>query len=294
MIFHQPVLLDEVVRSLVTDREGIYIDGTLGGAGHTKSILKALGREGRLLGIDRDSEALEKAKSELREFTRVSFLHGTYDDLERAMEFLGTDKVDGLLLDLGLSSLQLDQPSRGFSFRQEGALDMRFDPTEGITAAEVIADRSENELERIFREYGEEPFARRIARRIVEARRNDAIETTLELASLVAREVPRRSQRIHPATKIFQALRIFVNQELERLERFLGKAPQCLRPGGRLVVLSYHSLEDRRVKQAMVQWGREGVMKRITKKAIRPGLEEIEKNPRSRSVRMRVGERMGE
>lgn len=297
---HRAVLVDEVVRHLLSRPEGVYIDGTVGAGGHAEAILKKLGEKGRLLGIDRDEEILNLAEKRLEPFReRILFHHGSYEDLEQACDLLGTRQVDGILLDLGISSFQVDSAGRGFSFAKEADLDMRMDRSDSmadaVTAGEIVQKSSERELEKILRELGEEPFARKIAGAIVEERRLRPIETTTALAALVAKTVPRRAwpRRIHPATRTFQALRIAVNRELDRLTAFLENVPAHLAPGGRLVILSYHSLEDRIVKQSFVRREREGIFKRLTKKPIRAGEAEIAENPRARSVRMRAVEKMG-
>ncbi len=293
-VTHVPVLVGPVVHHLVRREEGIYIDGTVGGGGHSEAILHQLGPRGKVAGLDRDSDALVVARERLREFgDRVLLLHTSYEDLEGACHALGVSQVDGILVDLGLSSLQLDRPERGFSFLHEGRLDMRMDATTGGTVEELLARAKEETLKRILREYGEEPFAGRIARAIALRRRERPLHTTTDLARLVLETIPRRAwpRKIHPATRTFQALRIAVNAEIERLENFLGKVPDFLRPGGRFVVLSYHSLEDRLAKLAGIRWERAGVMKRVTKKPMSAGEEEIRQNPRSRSAKLRVMER---
>lgn len=293
-VLHRPVLVNEVVRHLVIRGEGTYIDGTLGCGGHAGAILKSLQGKGRLLGIDRDEEALSVARQRLSDFGgRCLFLHGSYEDLGAACDLLGTREVDGILLDLGISSLQVDSAERGFSFSKEALLDMRMNQQERTTAADLIRQGSERDLERILKEYGEEPFASRIARAIVQRRREKTITTTTELADLVARTIPRKAwpRRIHPATRTFQALRIQVNRELEKLNHFLTKAPHFLAPGGRLTILSYHSLEDRMVKISFLQGEREGVLKRVAKKPTFSSEEECLENPRARSARLRVAEK---
>lgn len=292
---HRPVLAEEIVGLLVTDPDGIYIDGTVGGGGHAETILRRLasmGGKGRLIGMDRDSQILDLARRRLEGFGAL-FLHGTFENLDRALDLLGVDRVSGLLLDLGVSSLQLDEASRGFSFSKEAPLDMRMNGEDEITAADIIAESSPRELTRILTDYGEEPFAHRIVRNIVEARRRKSIETTTELAQIVWRSVPPsvRHRRIHPATRTFQALRIAVNGEIDRLERFLQTAPSRLSSGGRLAVISYHSLEDRLVKHAFHQGEREGICRRLTKKPVRPSDNEVHDNPRARSARLRVVEK---
>lgn len=297
---HRPVLVDEVVRHLQVKSDGYYIDGTVGAGGHLEAILRSGGASGqagfdvpaKFLAIDCDAHILEAAKRRLQE-RGVGFLHGIYDDLETAVGTLGVAEVDGILLDLGVSSLQFDDASRGFSFMKEAPLDMRMDIAGDETAADLIAESTAEELFRILRTYGEEPFAGRISRSIVESRRRRRISTTTQLAEIVARAIPRKAwpRRIHPATRTFQALRIAVNRELEHLERFLQKVPRFLKREGRVAVIAYHSLEDRLVKRSFQQGEREGVLKRVTKKPIVPTEEEIFENPRARSAKLRVAER---
>lgn len=292
---HVPVLKEEVVRILLTRPEGTYIDGTLGTGGHTEALLKGLGEGGRVLGIDRDREALEVARERLASFgPRCLFLHGSFEDLSLAGHLLGAREVDGILLDLGVSSLHLDDPRRGFSFQKEGMLDMRMDSSSDQTASELVRRTSKEGLITILKKFGEEPFAPRIAMAICEARQKGSIETTTELARIVAAAIPRRAwpRRIHPATRTFQALRIAVNDELNRLEIFLDRAPHFLKPGGRLVVISYHSLEDRLVKRSFLRWEKEGVLRRLGKKPIVAQEEEIRQNPRSRSAKLRAAEKI--
>ncbi len=289
---HVPVMVNEVMDALVTRPDGVYIDGTLGAGGHAEALLQRLGNAGRLLGIDRDRQALDMARTRLASWDRrVLFLHGSYEDLEKACQSLEVEQADGILVDLGLSSLQMDSAERGFSFREEGPLDMRMDTEASVTAAELLGCMSEAKLAEIFRVWGEERFAKRIAREVVRRRRLSPIETTRDFASLVEHIVPRGGQRIHPATRVFQALRIAVNRELERLGVFLAKAPNRLAPGGRLVVLSYHSLEDRLVKRCFQEREKAGGFRRLTKKPLIPTPEEVSRNPRSRSAKLRVLER---
>ncbi|RLE39097.1 16S rRNA (cytosine(1402)-N(4))-methyltransferase, partial [Candidatus Acetothermia bacterium] len=245
---HRPVMRTEAVRFLAPDRGRIYVDGTVGLGGHAAAILAA-GPEVRLIGIDRDPQALRYAAARLAQFgDRVRLVHGNYRDLAEILSNLGIETIDGFLLDLGLSSLQLDAPERGFSFRADGPLDMRMDPTQGRSAADLVNAASVEELARILRDYGEERFAGRIARAIVAAR---PIETTGALAEVVRRAIPRRfhERRIDPATRTFQALRIAVNDELRNLQDGLTAGFAALRPGGVIVVISFHSLEDRIVKR---------------------------------------------
>lgn len=288
-------MVDEVVDYLVTDPEGTYIDGTLGAGGHAEAILQRLRGKGRLVGIDRDEEALQIARKRLAVFgERVRFFHGGYDDFKKTDSLFGNSQIRGVFLDLGISSLQVDQEERGFSFLKEGPLDMRMNATDGMTAADLLKRVSEKELEKILREYGEERFSGRIAREVVRVRKASSIQTTRQLADLVARVVPggRAGKRIHPATRTFQALRIAVNQELRHLDHFLNAAPGRLVPGGRLVMIAYHSLEDRPVKQTFVGLEKTGGFRRVTKKPIVPSDEEMRRNPRSRSAKLRVLERI--
>lgn len=275
----------------MTKPDGVYVDGTLGAGGHAEAILGRLGPAGRLIGVDRDSEILEIARSRLGADNRVLLHHGSFDEWEDEDGI--AESIDGILLDLGVSSLQLDRAERGFSFSKTAPLDMRMDPWQGDSAADFVAEASEKELEKILKEYGEEPFAKRIARTIVLMRRTRPIKTTTALADVVSSAIPRGAwpRRIHPATRTFQALRIAVNGEMKRLENFLRDIPGRLNPGGRVAVISYHSLEDRRVKQAFVAAEKAGVLKRLTKKPVIPSEEEILENPRSRSAKLRVAER---
>ena len=287
-------MVEEVVRALVTRAEELLIDGTVGAGGHAEALLSR--GSAKLVGIDRDEAVLKIATKRLEVFhEKFISLHGSYENLERACALLGSPSVDGVLLDLGLSSFQMDSAERGFSFSREAALDMRMDANDSVTAADLLQRSSQKELEKIFRDYGEESFASRIAATVVEERRrHHQLETTTEFANLVSRVIPRKAwpRRIHPATRVFQGLRIAVNHELERLDKFLEKIPSFLSPGGRVAILSYHSLEDRRVKTAFRSLEDRGVMKRLTKKPLRPTEEEIEKNPRARSAKLRVAEKL--
>ena len=303
---HVPVLLSAVLEGL-RPRSGMsFIDATLGAGGHAVALLEASAPDGRLLGFDRDAAALEVARRRLARFgDRVRVVHASYAQIGRLAPAHGFEAVDGILFDLGLSSLQLDDPARGFSFRFDAPLDMRFDPRHGITAAELVNELPEERLAALLREYGEERHARRIARAIVAAR---PVRTTGRLAEVVARAVPRaRHERIHPATRTFQALRIAVNEELEALERALPQAVELLRPGGRLAVISFHSLEDRIVKRFMRREAQDCLcppeqlvctcehvarLRVITRKPIMATEEEIAANPRARSARLRLAERV--
>lgn len=289
---HRPVLVREVLDLLIMNPDGVYVDGTVGAGGHSAAILEKLKPEGRLVGIDRDAEILEAARGRLEPDPRVVLHHGTFEDVDAFVE----ERADGILLDLGVSSLQLDRGERGFSFSKDAPLDMRMSGEGEEDAAELLARVSEKDLERILREYGEERFARRIAKEVIHVRRRQKIETTKELAELVSRAIPRGAwpRRIHPATRTFQALRIAVNDEMERLDRFLGSVPEVLKAGGRVAVISYHSLEDRKVKQAFVEGEKRGILKRVTKKPVIASEEEIRMNPRSRSAKLRVAEKTAE
>jgi len=308
---HRSVLLDEVLAHLEPHPGGRYVDGTLGGAGHSRAILERSAPDGRLIGIDRDPDALAAARAELAGFgDRVVTVHGCFGDIETILGGLGVAQVDGILLDLGVSSPQLDRPERGFSFTRAGPLDMRMDPTRGPTALDLLRDLPVEDLAEILRDFGEERYARKIARLIKEAVRADRLGTTLDLAQLCAGAIPmaeQRKSRIHPATRTFQALRIAVNRELDELDRFLAVFPSLLAPGGRCVVISFHSLEDRLVKQRFrdLAWTSslpprfaaeagervEAVCVPVTRKAVFAADAETEANPRARSARLRACER---
>lgn len=299
---HVPVLLQTVVSLLQVRSGGVYIDGTVGGGGHAAAVLAASASDGRLLGLDRDPAALDVARERLAPWgDRAVLRRGSFADLLCLAE--GFIPADGVLLDLGLSSLQLADPTRGFSFAQDGPLDMRFDPSEGPTAADLVNTLSVRELTDLLYRYGEEKQARRIAEAIVAAR---PIHRTAELVSLIERTVGRR-ERIHPATRTFQALRIAVNRELEALEAALPQALEVLRPGGRLVVISFHSLEDRIVKQFLHREARDCIcppeipvcvcghraqVRVLTPKPVRPDAAEVAANPRARSARLRAAEKI--
>ena len=304
------MLAEEVLKYLEPHRGGTYLDGTLGGGGHARLVLEATAPDGILVGLDRDATALAAAQANLAGFgDRVILRQGNFAEMDVHLDSLAIDKLDGILLDLGVSSHQLDTPQRGFSFREEGPLDMRMNPAEGISAATVIAEADTGELKRIFREYGEERWAGRIAREIVSSRDRQPILTTLQLADLVCRSVPggRAPQRIHPATRVFQALRIHVNGELDSLQAGLDAAWQRLKAGGRLVVISFHSLEDRIVKQAfrslatgcicpprlaVCACGQTPAVRVLTRRSVRAGEEEIKRNPRARSAVLRAMEKL--
>jgi 16S rRNA (cytosine1402-N4)-methyltransferase len=307
---HASVLPTEVLEHLAPRNDGVYVDGTLGGAGHAAALLERA-PTASLIGIDRDPSALAAAGARLGTFgDRVRLVHADYVDIPRVLQELGVAKVDGILLDLGVSSPQLDQAERGFSFTKAGPLDMRMDPTRGQTALELLHDLEEAELAGVISDLGEERYAKRIARLIKEALREDRIANTVQLAAVIAQGIPvveQRKSKIHPATRTFQALRIAVNAELDQLERFLAVFPDLLAVGGRCAIISFHSLEDRLVKNRFrdLAWTSslppalaaaegersEAVCELITRKGIVASDEEIERNPRARSARLRVCER---
>jgi 16S rRNA (cytosine1402-N4)-methyltransferase len=282
---HVSVLLAETLELLAVRPGGLYVDGTVGLGGHAEAVLRASAPDGRLVGLDRDGETLERARARLAPFgERVRLEQGDYREIP---ERLAGEEADGILLDLGISSAQLDDAERGFSFQVEGPLDMRMDRSAGTTAADVVNRTRERELADLIYEYGEEPAARRIARAIVFARARQAIATTRELADLVCRAAPRsRRPGLHPATRTFQALRIRVNRELDGLGEALERAASCLKPGGRLAVIAFHSLEDRAAKGAFRALSTRG-FRLLTRKPVRPTETEVRANPRARSARLR-------
>lgn len=304
--YHVPVLCQAVVEGLITDPKGCYVDGTIGGGGHAAALLDALAPVGRVIGIDRDPEALAAVQHRLVDAIaagRLQLVLGNFADLEAILDRLGVAQIDGLLLDLGVSSHQLDERRRGFSFQAEGPLDMRMDlASPGPTAAQLLERWSEFELAEVLQRLGEEPGARKLARAICRAR---PLKTTVELAEVVRREVPAR-EATKTLARVFQALRIAVNDELQALEQVLEVATRRVRPGGRLAVLSYHSLEDRRVKRFLRYGNLKGAPVRdfygrlvapwrpLTRRAIRPSAEEVAANARARSARLRLAERIVE
>ena len=286
---HVPVLLREALEFLNVRPDGLYIDATLGAGGHAEAILKVLER-GKLLGLDRDPAALAIARGRLQAFgEKLIVQQGNFAEIDVLHAASGLPPADGMLADLGLSSMQLEDATRGFSFSLPGPLDMRMDPTTEKTAEAIVNYSSERDLANLIFKLGEERHSRRIARAIVKAR---PIRTTTELAQVVTRAIPSRAglHQIHPATRTFLALRLAVNQELENLEAFLAKALSVLAPQGRLVILSFHSLEDRLVKRAFQAWQREGKVRVLTRKVLRLSEEEIRANPRSRSAKLRAAE----
>jgi len=294
---HVPVLLQIAIRMLNVRRGSVVVDATLGNAGHASEIARRLGPEGKLIGFDRDPQAMELAKQRLdalREELGAEMPRVVLHDVEfsQAGEMLAGDKVDGLLADFGVSSMQFDQAHRGFSFQAEGNLDMRMNPREGVTAEQVVNQAGENELADLIYEFGEERRSRRIARAIVRAR---PVTTTVQLARVVAGALgAMKGERIHPATRTFQALRIYVNAELSEIDALLRLAPEVLKPGGRLVAISFHSLEDRRVKDALREGARQGIYEVLTRKPLTAEAEETDRNPRARSAKLRAAERRAE
>jgi 16S rRNA (cytosine1402-N4)-methyltransferase len=296
---HIPVLLAEVLAGLAPQPGGRYIDGTLGGAGHSAAILEASAPDGRLLGIDADPAALAAGATRLASFSgRTVLAHGNFRDLAQLARANGFEPANGILLDLGVSSHQLDTPERGFSFMTDAPLDMRMDPTNGETAADLVDELSEGDLADLIYRYGEERGSRRIARAIVAARRTGRITSTRAFAEIAARAMGGRHGKIHPATRTFQALRIAVNHELESLEAVLPQAVDLLAPGGRLAVIAFHSLEDRIVKQFFrAESGYAGAvgsnrLRIITKKPIEAEPAEARANPRARSAKLRIAEKL--
>lgn len=304
---HQTVLLQEAVEALVNDAAGLYIDGTFGRGGHTRALLERLAPEARVLGIDKDPQAIAEGQALAAADSRFQIGQGSFADFERLLAEKGwSGPVSGFLLDLGVSSPQLDQAERGFSFLKDGALDMRMNPTAGQSAAEWLATAKEGEIATVLKEYGEERFAKRMARAIVVAREEQPITTTARLANIVAEANPAWEKNKHPATRAFQAIRIFINDELEDLRRTLDTVVDQLAVGGRLVIISFHSLEDRMVKRFIRQQVRGDELPaylpvteeqrhcrlKTVGKAIKPGREELENNVRARSAVMRVAERV--
>jgi len=291
---HVPVLTADVLSHLRPERGGLFVDCTVGLGGHSRALLESGAT--RLIGLDRDQDALSAARITLAPWAdRVDLVHADYRALDHVLDARGVSQVDGALADLGVSSMQFDAPGRGFSFQRDEPLDMRMDRSAGDTAAQLIARADERELADTIYAYGEERFSRRIARAIIRAREEAPVDTTLKLATIVRRAIPSRGyQRIDPATRTFQALRIWVNRELEGLDRFLETAARRLRVGARLVVLTFHSLEDRIVKHTFRAHERAGdaMLKVLTKKPVVPTDEEIRLNPRARSAKLRAAERM--
>lgn len=301
---HYSVMLEECIEMLDIKEDGIYVDCTLGGAGHSKKILKKLSPKGRLIGIDQDLDALKAAKEKLKDFNNVTYVHNNFYNIKDILESLGIEKVDGILMDLGVSSYQLDQGERGFSYMKEAALDMRMNREEAFSAYNVVNEYSEDELFRILRDFGEEKFSRRIASRIVEKRKVKPVETTLELVKIIDECIPAKFKREggHPAKRTFQGIRIEVNSELSILDRAIGDGIEALNKDGVMAIITFHSLEDRIVKNKfrdlvdpckcpkdlpMCVCGKKPIIKLINKKPIEATKEELDNNSRSKSAKLR-------
>ncbi|HHV15751.1 MAG TPA: 16S rRNA (cytosine(1402)-N(4))-methyltransferase RsmH [Gelria sp.] len=304
---HQPVLLQETIEYLLTDPNGVYVDCTLGGGGHLSHLLQFTGNNVHIIAIDRDKEALEASREKLN-FPKITFIHADFRNLSRILNGLNISKVNGIMLDLGVSSMQLDMASRGFSYHKDAELDMRMDQEQELDASEIVNNYSEEEIARILFDYGEERYARNIARAIVKYRQEKVISSTLELVDIIKSSVPARYKRgKHPARRTFQALRIAVNSELEAVQEVLPQATQYLVTGGRICVITFHSLEDRIVKKFMQEQARDCIcppdfpvcicghkarLKILTRKPVLPGENECNQNPRARSAKLRVAERI--
>lgn len=306
---HVSVLLDECIEALNIKKDGIYVDCTLGGAGHSSEIIKRLSNKGRLIGIDQDKNALEASRKRLEHYNNITYVHNNFYNIKSVLEELNIEKVDGILMDLGVSSHQLDEGERGFSYMKDAPLDMRMNRESSFTAFNVVNSYSEEELTRVIREYGEEKFARRIAKFIIDRRSTKAIDTTYELVEIIKAAIPAKARREgpHPAKRTFQAIRIEVNNELGILDRAIEDGVAKLNEGGRIAVITFHSLEDRIIKNKFKQLenpctcpkefpicvcGKEQTIKIITRKPIEPSDTEVEENPRSRSAKLRVAERI--
>lgn len=307
---HEPVLLAEVLQWMNVRENGVYADGTLGGGGHSGAMLEASGGTATLYGIDRDENAIAAATARLEQYPGFHAIHGNFHDAKALLSQAGAPPLDGALLDLGVSSPQLDQAERGFSYHEDAPLDMRMDRSQGMTAADLLAEVSEGELTRILREYGEEKWAARIARFVVERRQTQPLRTTQDLVRVVDAAIPkavRRKDDGHPARRTFQAMRIAVNDELDPLDRALEDFVDCLKPGGRLLVITFHSLEDRLTKRCFQRLqnpcvcppkapvctcGRKPKVRILARGAVPPTAEEIARNPRARSAKLRVAEKL--
>ena len=305
---HKPVLLQECIEGLQIKPDGIYVDGTMGGAGHSIEIVKRLSSEGKLIGIDRDEEALKASKERLSEYKNVTYIHDNHDNIKEILQKLEMNQVDGILLDLGVSSFQLDERNRGFSYLGENELDMRMDKTQELTAKQVVNYYSEKELANIIYEYGEERFSRQIAKNICNYRKEKTINTTKELVNIIEKSIPKSKQNDgHPAKRTFQAIRIEVNNEIKPLYQTVKDCIDCLKPQGRLCIITFHSLEDRAVKNAYIEakgkctcpsdlpycvCGAKTLGKIITKKPMIATKEEQEENSRSKSAKLRIFEKI--
>lgn len=305
---HKPVMLNECIEGLNIKPDGIYVDGTLGGAGHSKEILKRLSKNGILIGIDRDEDALQAARENLKEFQNVKFVKDNHDNIKKILDDLGIEKVDGILLDLGVSSYQLDERNRGFSYLGENELDMRMDKSQELTAKAIVNTYTEENLANIIYEYGEERFSKQIAKNICEYRKKQEIKTTKQLVEIIEKSIPKSKQNDgHPAKRTFQAIRIEVNDEIKPLYNTVKDCIDCLNPRGRLCIITFHSLEDRAVKNAMLDakgkctcpsdlpycvCGAKTLGNIVTKKPIIASIEEQEENSRSKSAKLRIFERI--
>lgn len=305
---HVSVLLEETIEALDIKEDGIYVDCTLGGGGHSYEILKKLSTKGRLIGIDQDTSALKAAGEKLKEFNNVTYVHNNFYNIDEILKELNIEKVDGIMMDLGVSSYQLDEAERGFSYMKDAPLDMRMDRDNSISAYDVVNFYSEAQLSKLIKEYGEDKFAKRIANFIVDRRKKETIKTTLELVSVLRAAIPAKFQRDgHPAKRTFQAIRIEVNKELQILDKAVEDSINNLNKGGRLAIITFHSLEDRKIKVKFKQLenpcicpsdfpicacGKKATVKLITKKPIGPSKEEIDYNSRSKSAKLRVAERI--
>ena len=305
---HKPVMLQECIEGLQIKPNGIYVDGTMGGAGHSIEIVKRLSEDGLLIGIDRDKEALEASQERLAEYKNVRYIHDNHDNIKEILQTLGIEQVDGILLDLGVSSYQLDERNRGFSYLGENELDMRMDKSQELTAKKVVNYYSEKELANIIYEYGEERFSRQIAKNICDYRKEKTITTTKELVDIIEKSIPKSKQNDgHPAKRTFQAIRIEVNNEIKPLYNTVKDCIDCLKPQGRLCIITFHSLEDRAVKNAYIEakgkctcpsdlpycvCGAKTLGKIITKKPIIATKEEQEENSRSKSAKLRIFEKI--
>lgn len=306
---HVSVLLNECIDALDIKEDGIYVDCTLGGAGHSSHILKHLSKDGMLIGIDQDNDALRAAKERLNNFTNVKYVHNNFYNIDSILSEIDVEKVDGILMDLGVSSYQLDEGERGFSYMQDAPLDMRMNRDNDFSAYEIVNSYSEEALHKIIKDYGEERFAKRIANFIVNRRAEKPIETTLELVDIIKAAIPAKMRRDgpHPAKRTFQAIRIEVNSELKILNKAIEDGVNRLNPGGRMAIITFHSLEDRIVKLKFRELqdpctcprefpvcacGKSPIVKLISRKGIAPTKEEIEENPRSRSAKLRVVEKL--
>lgn len=305
---HKPVMLTECIKGLNINPDGIYIDGTIGGAGHSIEIVKKLSSKGKLIGIDRDEEALNVAKKKLEKYSNITLIHDNHDNIKQILEKLNIEKVDGILLDLGVSSYQLDEKNRGFSYLGENELDMRMDKTQEIDAKYILNNYKEEELAKIIYEYGEERFSKKIAKKICEERKIQTIGTTKQLVKIIESSIPiSQQQNGHPAKRTFQAIRIEVNNEIKPLYETTKTCIENLNKGGRLCIITFHSLEDRAVKNAYIDakgkckcpsdlpycvCGAKSIGKIINRKPIQASKEEQEENPRSKSAKLRICERI--